>query len=136
MDLQALLPHALRAAREACQVILDVYTSGDFQAEAKGDQSPVTRADKLAHAVIAEHLAPTGLFVLSEEGKEMPYDTRKDLPYFWMVDPLDGTKEFLKPLSTSNARCWAWWRCPFPVIYITPWRGTAHFASVPGRWSP
>ncbi|MBT1707408.1 3'(2'),5'-bisphosphate nucleotidase CysQ [Fulvivirgaceae bacterium PWU5] len=96
MDLHALLPIALRAAREACQVILDVYTSGDFQAEAKGDQSPVTRADKLAHAVIAEHLAPAGLFVLSEEGKEMPYDTRKDLPYFWMVDPLDGTKEFLK----------------------------------------
>ena len=96
MDLQALLPLALRAAHEACQVILDVYTSGDFQAEAKGDQSPVTRADKLAHAVIAEHLAPAGLMVLSEEGKDLAYDTRKDLPYFWMVDPLDGTKEFLK----------------------------------------
>lgn len=96
MDLHALLPVALRAAREACQVIMEVYTSGDFQAEAKGDQSPVTRADTLAHAVIAGHLAPTGLFVLSEEGKEIPYDARKDLPYFWMVDPLDGTKEFLK----------------------------------------
>lgn len=93
---QSLLPIALEAAERACQEILAVYSSGDFQAEVKGDNSPLTIADKRAHHVIASMLETTNLPVLSEEGKTIPYEERKDWEYFWMVDPLDGTKEFLK----------------------------------------
>jgi 3'(2'), 5'-bisphosphate nucleotidase len=91
-----LLNIAIRAAERACTEILEVYHSGDFQTEAKGDQSPLTVADKRAHAVIASILQTSQLPILSEEGKSIPYQQRKDWDYFWMVDPLDGTKEFLK----------------------------------------
>ena len=63
---------------------------------AKGDSSPLTLADKKAHNKIASILEPTGLPILSEEGKNVPYEERKHWNYFWMVDPLDGTKEFIK----------------------------------------
>jgi 3'(2'), 5'-bisphosphate nucleotidase len=87
---------AINAAEEACKVILDVYNSDDFQTEAKGDNSPLTKADKKAHAVIDIILEATNLPILSEEGKSIPYSERSSWEYFWMVDPLDGTKEFIK----------------------------------------
>lgn len=90
------LPQAILAAENASKAILEVYHSGDFQAEAKGDQSPLTLADKRAHQVIVAGLESSKLPILSEEGKSIPYEERKDWTYFWMVDPLDGTKEFLK----------------------------------------
>jgi len=96
MDISTLLPVAIQAAEEACQVILEVYNSDNFEAEAKGDQSPLTLADRRAHAVISQRLAQTQLPVLSEEGKQTPYAERRHWSYFWMVDPLDGTKEFIK----------------------------------------
>jgi 3'(2'), 5'-bisphosphate nucleotidase len=87
---------AIQAAEEASKVILEVYNSADLQAEEKGDKSPLTLADKKGHAVIALILEATGLPVLSEEGKHLPFAERKSWEYFWMVDPLDGTKEFIK----------------------------------------
>jgi 3'(2'), 5'-bisphosphate nucleotidase len=96
VNLSALLPIAIKAAELACAEILSVYNSNDFQTELKGDNSPLTRADKLAHEKISEILSSTGLPILSEEGKAIPYEVRKEWKYFWMVDPLDGTKEFLK----------------------------------------
>jgi 3'(2'), 5'-bisphosphate nucleotidase len=96
IDLEALLILAIQAAEEGCREILKVYHSGDFQAEAKGDQSPLTLADKNAHHKIVSILEPTGLPILSEEGKNVPYEQRKSWNHFWMVDPLDGTKEFIK----------------------------------------
>jgi 3'(2'), 5'-bisphosphate nucleotidase len=96
LNLSNLLLTAIQASDEACKVILDVYNSADFQAEAKGDNSPLTLADRKGHAVIAVILDATNLPVLSEEGKNIPYEERKDWEYFWMVDPLDGTKEFIK----------------------------------------
>jgi 3'(2'), 5'-bisphosphate nucleotidase len=91
-----LLQQAREAAELACQEILDVYTTGDFQAEVKGDNSPLTVADKRAHNVISSILQSSGLPILSEEGKTIPFEERKNWEYFWIVDPLDGTKEFLK----------------------------------------
>jgi 3'(2'), 5'-bisphosphate nucleotidase len=91
-----LLSSAIVAAEEASKVILQVYNSSDFQAEAKGDNSPLTLADKKGHAVISVILDATEIPVLSEEGKSIPFTERKDWEYFWMVDPLDGTKEFIK----------------------------------------
>jgi len=96
MDYQLLLPLALQASEAAAEKILEVYHSGNFQAEAKGDNSPVTLADKQAHEVITGILQVSGLPVISEEGKTIPYEERKHWEHFWMVDPLDGTKEFLK----------------------------------------
>ncbi|MEX2231092.1 MAG: 3'(2'),5'-bisphosphate nucleotidase CysQ [Cyclobacteriaceae bacterium] len=86
----------MQAAEEGCREILKVYHSGDFQAEAKGDQSPLTLADKNAHNKISSILEPAGLPILSEEGKNVSYEERKNWNHFWMVDPLDGTKEFIK----------------------------------------
>ena len=91
-----ILPLAIQAAQSASEKILTVYNSEDFSVELKGDASPLTRADKLAHAAIVEILAKTKLPILSEEGKTISYHERKEWKQFWMVDPLDGTKEFIK----------------------------------------
>jgi 3'(2'), 5'-bisphosphate nucleotidase len=87
---------AIQASKAACKAILEVYNSNDFQTEAKGDNSPLTLADKKAHQAIVAILQSSNLPILSEEGKSIPYDERKNWETFWMVDPLDGTKEFIK----------------------------------------
>ncbi len=96
MDLQKALEVAKEAAKAASVKILEIYNSDDFDVETKQDNSPLTRADKASHQIISEILEPMGLPVLSEEGKDIPYTERKDWEYFWMVDPIDGTKEFIK----------------------------------------
>lgn len=96
MNLESLLNIAIEASEAACGEILEVYHSVDFETQLKGDNSPLTLADQRAHSVIVKHLESTGLPILSEEGKSIPYEVRKDWKQFWMVDPLDGTKEFIK----------------------------------------
>lgn len=93
-----LLIIAIRAALKAGARIMNVYTdpNSDFEIERKADNSPLTIADRKAHEVIAETLAVTPYPVLSEEGKKFPYESRKDWKEMWIVDPLDGTKEFIK----------------------------------------
>ena len=95
-DIKPLLPIAIEAAEAACKAILEVYASSDFQTERKDDNSPLTLADRRSHEIVDRHLSGTGLPVLSEEGLAIPYDERRHWTRFWMVDPLDGTKEFLK----------------------------------------
>ena len=87
---------AIQAAIEAGNAILEVYRSADFKVEKKADQSPLTLADRRAHDVITQHLTQFDIPILSEEGKDIPYDERKSWDAFWLVDPLDGTKEFIK----------------------------------------
>ncbi len=86
---------AVRAAIEAGRVIMEVYESEDFEVEKKGDNSPLTKADRAAHEVIVQELENSRLPVLSEEGRSIGYDERKQWSRFWLVDPLDGTKEFV-----------------------------------------
>lgn len=93
--IRELLQVAVEASIDGGQKILEVYES-DFAVEHKDDKSPLTLADKKAHEAISEHLKITGLPILSEEGREILYEERKEWEYFWMVDPLDGTKEFIK----------------------------------------
>ena len=95
MQLERELMLAIKAAIDAGQAILDVYESEDFEVEMKGDNSPLTKADRAAHEIIMHELESLGLPVLSEEGKSIPYDERKEWKKFWLVDPLDGTKEFI-----------------------------------------
>ena len=86
---------AIRAAIEAGKAILKIYDT-DFEIETKADHSPLTTADKEAHRIISGYLKETGFPVLSEEGKQLSYEERKKWQQFWMVDPLDGTKEFIQ----------------------------------------
>lgn len=95
-EIKSLLPIAINAAGLACKAILEVYASSDFEMERKDDNSPLTLADRRSHEIIDAHLSGTGMPVLSEEGLTIPYEERKHWTRFWMVDPLDGTKEFLK----------------------------------------
>ena len=89
------------AAKRAGEAILEVYKS-DFAVEQKDDKSPLTLADKRSNEIIENVLEQTvtvnnsTLPILSEEGKEISYEDRKKWEYFWLVDPLDGTKEFVK----------------------------------------
>ncbi|WP_224701801.1 3'(2'),5'-bisphosphate nucleotidase CysQ [Devosia aquimaris] len=90
----ALTDLAVKAAIAAAQVILDVY-SRPISAVSKSDGSPVTDADAAAEAVILEHLRPTGIPVLGEESVAAGIVPNLGRRYF-VVDPLDGTKEFIK----------------------------------------
>ncbi len=96
IDITHLLDLAKKAAVLAGEAILKVYASEDFGVEMKSDQSPLTLADKAAHNIIVSYLEATGLPILSEEGSSIKYDDRKQWDYFWLIDPLDGTKEFIK----------------------------------------
>ena len=89
---------AVRAAIEAGAKIMSVYTdpNADFEIEKKADNSPLTIADRKAHEVISGILSSTNIPVLSEEGKKLPFENRKEWNELWIVDPLDGTKEFIK----------------------------------------
>ena len=89
------LTAAIQAAVDAGKAVLDVYHS-DFQVDYKNDQSPLTLADKKAHDIISTHLAMFDIPLLSEEGKAIPYAERRHWETLWIVDPLDGTKEFVK----------------------------------------
>lgn len=93
---ESLLNTAITAALEAGKVILDIYNTDDFGVELKGDNSPLTKADMASHHVIMSYLSKTDIPVLSEEGKSIPYAERKDWKQLWIVDPIDGTKEFIK----------------------------------------
>ncbi|MFC2115814.1 3'(2'),5'-bisphosphate nucleotidase CysQ [Bacteroidota bacterium] len=87
---------AIGAAMAAGDAILKVYNKPDYTKELKADHSPVTEADYAAQAVISDHLQVAGFPVLSEEGGDIKYEDRKNWETFWLVDPLDGTKEFIR----------------------------------------
>ncbi len=90
-----LLISAIKTSVLAGEKILEIYNTA-FAVELKEDHSPLTAADKAAHELISTELLKWGFPILSEEGKTIPYEVRKDWKNYWMVDPLDGTKEFVK----------------------------------------
>ena len=93
---QKLFNDAVKAAVLGGHAIMEVYESANFEVEQKGDNSPLTLADRKAHEAIVAILEQHPIPVLSEEGKSIPYETRKSWKQLWIVDPLDGTKEFIK----------------------------------------
>jgi len=95
MNINAYLLKAIQASVQAGRAILDVYHS-EFSVEYKTDSSPLTLADKRSHEVIVNHLSQFDIPILSEEGKSIPYAERQAWDQLWIVDPLDGTKEFVK----------------------------------------
>jgi len=96
MGKEELLQVAIKASLKAGEAILKIYNSDDFGVELKGDDSPLTKADLAADKIIHDYLIETGIPILSEEGKNIPYEQRKDWNQLWIVDPIDGTKEFIK----------------------------------------
>ena len=121
---------AITAALEASKAILEIYHSGAFDIEIKGDNSPLTRADTASHNVIMSYLEATGIPVLSEEGRDIPYQERKDWNRLWIVDPIDGTKEFIKRNGefTVNIALIENQRPLIGVIYV-PVTGELYFSS-------
>lgn len=96
--LSELLPRIVSLARKAGEEIMAVYNSPEVEVSYKDDLSPLTQADLASHHAIVqglEQLTPE-LPVLSEESECIPYEERLAWEYFWLVDPLDGTKEFLR----------------------------------------
>lgn len=87
---------AITAALNAGKRILEIYKNESFDVDFKSDNSPLTKADLASHQIIVEHLNKTDIPVLSEEGKSIPYEIRKNWEQLWIVDPIDGTKEFIK----------------------------------------
>jgi len=85
-------------AKQAGEAIMEIYGEDDFAVEMKDDKSPLTAADKASHEVIVAGLRKhfPDIPILSEEGADIPYEERKNWQRFWLVDPLDGTKEFIK----------------------------------------
>ncbi|WP_418992113.1 3'(2'),5'-bisphosphate nucleotidase CysQ family protein [Alistipes sp.] len=92
-----LLPPLFNAAVRAGAAIMHIYKNlDDYDISLKNDRTPITVADRLAHKTIREYLGPTRIPILSEEGREMRYDERRNWELYWLVDPLDGTVEFIK----------------------------------------
>ncbi len=98
MDFNNYLYIAIRAALDAGKSIMDIYTdpNADFEIEKKADNSPLTLADRASNRLIVNALSVTVFPILSEEEKQCPYEDRKKWETLWVVDPLDGTKEFIK----------------------------------------
>ena len=128
-NLQELLLIAINATLEAGKEILGVYGS-PFAVETKADNSPLTLADMRSHVLIKGKLNHTGIPLLSEEGKDIPFSERKKWEYLWIVDPLDGTKEFVKRNGefTVNIALVRGQEPILGVIYV-PLKDTLYFAA-------
>ena len=86
---------AIEASLKAGEIIMEVYNT-PFNVELKDDKSPLTEADKKANDIINSFLVPTEIPIISEENKQTDYSIRKNWETCWVVDPVDGTKEFIK----------------------------------------
>lgn len=95
MRYDTILSDVLKVADEASERVLHIYQS-DFKVSFKGDESPITAADIASHEVILRGLRniSSDIPILSEEGRDIPWEERKHWRRFWLVDPVDGTKEF------------------------------------------
>ncbi len=99
MDKQKLVSEVAQIARRAGAAVMSVYDNAeDMPIELKDDQSPLTLADKASNDIIMSGLVQLDekYPIISEESKQIPYEERREYEYYWLVDPLDGTKEFLK----------------------------------------
>jgi len=97
LNLDSMIQHLLEISKLAGDKILDVY-DGDFDVTIKDDLSPLTDADRKSNQIITEklELLYPEIPILSEEGEKIDFSDRKKWSLFWLIDPLDGTKEFVK----------------------------------------
>jgi len=126
-----LLTSAIACTLAAGKAILAVYESSHLDVQKKADDSPLTLADRRAHEIILAGIGALGIPVLSEEGRHIPFDERKGWPRLWVVDPLDGTKEFIKRNGefTVNVALVEGGRPTLGVIFV-PVTDTLYFADL------
>ena len=126
----SLLKIAIESSIHAGKAILEVYKK-DFQVDYKEDDSPLTDADRRANAIIVDELEKTEIPIISEESKQTDYAERKNWTKCWMVDPLDGTKEFVKKNGefTVNIALIENQKPVLGVIYV-PAKDEIYFADV------
>ncbi|TGN39961.1 3'(2'),5'-bisphosphate nucleotidase CysQ [Marinobacter confluentis] len=95
MELPSLVPKILKLADSASKKVLKIYTT-DFKVNYKSDESPITAADLASHQIIVDGLKELtpDIPVLSEEGSDIPWEERSKWQRFWLIDPIDGTKDF------------------------------------------
>ena len=137
-EMVSLLPELVTIARRAGDAILDVY-AGDIDVTMKDDFSPLTQADIASHQVIKAalaRLATSDIPLLSEESADIPFQTRRQWYEYWLVDPLDGTKEFINRNGefTVNIALVRDGRPVLGVVHV-PVRGQSYFGAVgSGAW--
>lgn len=95
LTMERMVEVAVDAAAAAGREILQIYRRGSPKVMNKADDTPVTVADTSSQAIITSFLQRTGLPVISEEDEVMDFETRKSWEYCWLIDPLDGTREFI-----------------------------------------
>ncbi len=118
---QYLLTKVVNAAIRGGAAVMEIYTHPElFNISLKSDMSPITEADRMAHTTIKEYLGSTRIPILSEEGREMGYEERRNWELFWLVDPLDGTVEFINRSDefTINIALMSENSCVASVVYI------------------
>lgn len=116
-----LLTNIINAAIRGGAAVMEVYSHPEmFNISLKSDLSPITEADRRAHTTIKEALGSTRIPILSEEGREMGYDERRNWELFWLVDPLDGTVEFINRTDefTINIALMSNNVCGISVVYV------------------
>jgi len=130
--LNRLIQIAIAAALKAGKAILEVYYSPGFDVEWKEDESPVTIADRRASEIIVQELAASGYPVISEEEVFPPFEERRNWDFLWMVDPLDGTREFVNKRGdfTVNIALIEKDHPVIGVVYI-PMEGSIYFGGSP-----
>lgn len=132
-----MIKNVISIAEQAAKAILDVYGKRDYETFEKSDQSPVTEADLAANRVIVEGLSKldSSIPILSEESEDIPWSTRKAWDKYWLVDPLDGTKEFIKGNGefTVNIALIEHNQPTIGVVYV-PVKGVCYFAEKNRAW--
>ena len=126
-----MIDSVVRLAEEAGRAILGVYSAGPMEVRSKEDLSPLTLADTASHRILVEglKLLRPEWPVLSEESRSVPYAERKTWQTYWLVDPLDGTKEFIKKNGEFTVNI-ALMRKDEPILGVVhaPSRGVTYFA--------
>jgi len=133
------IENIIKIVLDAGKAVLEIYNSGDFEIELKSDNSPLTKADKISNEIIVSGLPAIepAIPILSEEGKEIPFEERRAWKRFWLIDPLDGTKEFIKKngeftinIALIEDRLPIW-----GVIFVPPVTGELYWGGVKtGSW--
>jgi 3'(2'), 5'-bisphosphate nucleotidase len=96
-NIYKLLNPLVEIAKKASSEVLKLYNTGEYNVVEKDDLSPLTSADIVANKIICEGISKLNNYpIISEENKEVPLEIRSEYNYFWLIDPIDGTKEFVK----------------------------------------
>lgn len=133
-DINFLLQEAVIAAFKASEEILNIYNR-NFKIEYKSDESPLTEADKASHQIISQLLKNTGFPIISEESRTVDYQDRKQWSKYWLIDPIDGTKEFIRKNGEFTVNI-AFIENGVPIIGVVliPVTGTFYLASNNGSY--